>query len=205
MRTYISPLYNMTAPCVNDVRRIRRRGCSGTTMHSTNRIVGLSAVDVEIVPCVLLLLAAVSHGRDASPECFDLPVSHSMALRLRDRRSSSSSVDKGRMNSRDTPPGACTIQPRITSVPASAALPVIATGWYELAGTTTGDPLDENETPDVLLHAALEFLVFIRLCCGTNLSCTFCKSRSNTYGFLNVTTKSKGSFCTRTVLVYTQW
>lgn len=196
----------MTAPCVNDVRRIRRRGCSGTTMHSTNRIVGLSAADVETIPCVLLLLADVSHGRDASPECFDLPVSHSMALRLRDRRSSSSSVDKGRMNSRDTPPGAWTIHPRITSVPASAALPVMATGWYELAGTMTGDPLDANETPDVLcLRQHFSFPCLSSHTIYTNLSCTFCKSRSNTYGFLNVTTKSKGSFCTRTVLVYTQW
>ena len=153
----------MTAPWVSDVRRIRSSGCSGTTVHSTKRTAGLLEVDVDTVPCVLPLLLAFSQGREARPECFDLPVSHSIALRLRDRRSSSSSVDKGSTNSRATPPGAWTIQPRTTSVPASNAFPVMVTGWKELAGTTTDNDFDSNETPDVLLSIG----VSTHICSGT--------------------------------------
>ena len=118
-------------------------------MHSMKRIV-LFVVVETVATCALLLLLDFSHGRESRPECFDRPVSHSIALRRRDLRSSSSSVARGRTNSRDTPPGACTMQPRIVSVPDSVALPVMVTGWKEFAGTTTGIALDTNDTPDVL-------------------------------------------------------
>lgn len=149
--THISPLYSMTAPCVSDVRLIRSNGCSGTTLHSKYRIAFFVVVDVVVAPgCVLALLLNRSHGRESSPACFDRPASHSIALRRPDRRSSSSSVDKGKTNSWETPPGACTMHPRTMSVPGSSALPEMVTGWNEFAGTTTGDAFETNGTPDVL-------------------------------------------------------
>lgn len=107
-------------------------------------------VDELVAACVLPRLLDFSHGRELRPECFDLPVSHSIALRLRDRRSSSSSVARGKTNSREAPPGACTTQPRIVSIPDSVALPAIVTGWNEFAGTTTGIAFETNAAPDVL-------------------------------------------------------
>lgn len=63
-------------------------------------------VDELAATWVLPRLLDFCHGRESRPECFDLPVSHSIALRRRDFRSSSSSVARGRTNSRETPPGA---------------------------------------------------------------------------------------------------
>lgn len=74
---------------------------------------------------VLVRLPAFSHGRESSPEYFERPVSHSIALRLRDNLSSSSSVDNGRTNSRDVPPGALTTQPRMTSLPVPKGFPTM--------------------------------------------------------------------------------
>lgn len=143
-RTDVSPLYNITAACVRDVRRIRSRGCSGTTLHSKKR----SGVFLE--PCLLSLLLMRFQGRYSSPAYLARPTSSSIALRLRDRVSSASSVDKGRMYSRGRPLGARTTHPRIVNVPGSTALPVIVTGWYVFAGITTGTASDSMFTPDVL-------------------------------------------------------
>lgn len=54
-----SPSYNITAPWVTEVRRIRSKGCSGTTLHSKNR----SGLPFAIrVACVLTLFPAFSQG-----------------------------------------------------------------------------------------------------------------------------------------------
>jgi hypothetical protein len=137
----------MTAPWVTEVRRIRNKGCSGTTLHSMNwkeLLVG------GIVNCALVRLPAFSQGRASSPEYFVRPVSQAKELLLRESRSSSSSVERGRTNSRETPPGALTTQPLTTRVPVSIAFPVRVTRWNEAAGITTLVAWDSNGTPDVL-------------------------------------------------------
>jgi hypothetical protein len=74
-----------------------------------------------------------------------------MALRFRDRLCSSSSVERGKTNSRDAQPDAWTIQPRITSTPGSLGFPWMAIECTEFEGTVTGTAFDSKETPEVLL------------------------------------------------------
>ena len=155
--TYFSPLYNMTAPCVNDVRRIRSRGCSKMTWHCKNR----GADRVLDDNAALARLPFFSHGLESSPACFVRPVSHSIALRRRACLVSSSSVDKGNKNSLDAPPGASTKHPRIVSVPASKGCAVMVTGWYEFAGTTNAVGFDSIDTPDVLLTCKHRYIPIV--------------------------------------------
>jgi hypothetical protein len=146
-KTYRSPSYNIRAPWFTDVRRILSSGCSGTTLHSKNRklVRGFSWLDWNLIGFL-----DRSQGNDSRPEYLNRPTSHAIALFFRASRSSSSSVCKGRINSCETPPGACTMQPRTVRMPVLQGFPERIIRWKELAGSTTLVGCDWKSTPEVL-------------------------------------------------------
>lgn len=180
---------------MRDVRLIRNNGCSGTTLHSRNCKLSAGGGD----NWVLVRFSGLSQGSDSSPEYFERSISQAEALRLRDDRSSSSSVANGRINSRAAPPGALTIQPLIVRVPVSTAFPVRVTEWKEFAGIIALTGFDSNLTPDVLSGSFWSSLKHKRKGKISHLNVNVCISRSKTNGFCNMTTKSRLSFCTTNV------
>jgi len=104
-RTHLSPLYNITALWVKEVLRILKRGSSGATLKSMYRI-DLPGF-FEGGPTTLdRFSVGLSHGWAANPEYFVRPYSQAIAVLRFMSLSSSSSVDRGRPNSRDRPFGA---------------------------------------------------------------------------------------------------
>src|SRR6267154_1008649 len=102
-RSYSSPLYNITAPCVSELHRMRSKGCSGTTEHSKN--FGMVRLPDEDEVRVLFLLPYFP-GRESRPLYFVRPDSQAARLCRRDLCSSSSADTSGRRNSREAPKGA---------------------------------------------------------------------------------------------------
>lgn len=148
--TYTSPAYSITAPCINEDLLTLNIGCSGTTLHSKNFKTSFFATTAP--PTALNRFFSFSRSPDLAsrPARLTLTSSDSQTLCRLAILPSSSSVERGRMNSREVPPDNLATQPRMVSVPGSSGVPAIRTTWKELAGMTTWIGSTLTRTPDVL-------------------------------------------------------
>ena len=191
MATYVSPQYSITAPWVNDVRRILRSGWIGTTRSCKDWLESrFSSIPedglkfAEIFKACSLELSCDIFIRSS---CSETPraCGRSDLVRLR---------AVGKLNSWGMHPGAWMIQPRIIREPDSVASPLNSSCWEEFGATTTDTLLQVNGTPSVL--SCRDRWSSIRGYWKIHLSVTDCSSKAIAQGLWIVTITSIRSFWT---------
>ena len=140
--THVSPSYSITAPCVSEVLRMRRSGCSGMTLNSTKRICEGMGGERDVWWFLR------SHA--FNPLRFRRSLLSAAVLNRRSCFSFSSSVSKGSTASRLVVPGSRMKQPRIANVPVCFAFPLRVTDCDMLGGRKACTGVDSKSTPDIL-------------------------------------------------------